>query len=73
MPVAFQHQPAPAKCVGDETISAGFHVAPLNSQHLIGVREIPMFATTSLLETREHQLSAHRAVTHQAPIAQGFL
>src|SRR6185312_7615069 len=70
--VAFQHQPAAAERIGDETIRAGVHVFALDVEHAIRVRKIPRLAAIAIREAREHELRAHGAVANEPPLTQGF-
>jgi hypothetical protein len=41
-------------------------------QHALGMGQVPRLAAVALLESRDHQLRAHRAVAEQRPFA-GFV
>jgi hypothetical protein len=68
-----EHDAAAAKSIRDQTIRAGLRVTPLNRQHTIGMRQVPQLAARTALETGQHQLRAHGAITDQTPLERGFM
>ena len=65
VPMTIEHDAAAAEGVRDEAIRSGLDVASLNREHALGMRQVPRLAAVALLEARQHQLRAHRAVAEQ--------
>jgi hypothetical protein len=68
-----EHDGARAKRVRDQTIGSSVNVSALDLEDPVGMLEIPHLATAPRLESGEHQLCAHGAVTHQRTRASGFV
>jgi len=68
----FQHQPGGTEGVGNDAVGPGIDVAFLDFQHALGRGDIPSLAGRTLLESGEHELSAHAAVTDETTGGKGF-
>jgi hypothetical protein len=73
MRVTLKHGPARAEGIRNDAIRSRVDIAAMDFLNAIGVCDVPVFAATTLFESREHELGTHCPVTDEAPLARNFL